>query len=103
MRHLRHTLGGRIKNIAAIAHDGAGSWYFIGAVQWNDGRVTAQMRIDPQQIRIDGDDPAARWELDALFVSLRDYLDSHGAWNAKGRWTPHDAMNEAVYVFPEVA
>lgn len=98
-KHLEHKHGGRITEIHYVGHEvekGVPWYFFIGDIEWPDGKKSCDMEIAPNLICFDHDIEAAHAECNVVMKKLNDYLLANGKWHdRKGArngctfsWTP---------------
>lgn len=92
IKHLYHTLGGRITSITAIAHDsfrGNVVWQFIGSVDFYDGTSMIGGVISPADVYISHGDAKAKIEYNTVMELLNQYLLCNGSWETETyKWKP---------------
>jgi hypothetical protein len=105
---LEHRSGGKILSINQVAHQVFGrgrnamtTWFFKGAIAWDDGSFSRETDILPSQIVIDGNDPIAKAQFDTLMEKLNQYLRENGQWDALGWWRPRANSGSEPVTFPE--
>jgi hypothetical protein len=89
IQYLDHRHGGRITELSAIAHDTEqrrAFWFFIGDVEWPDGKVSKAVEISPICLCRDSDNKPADEELNVVLAAMNDYLGRNGEW--KDHWKP---------------
>ena len=102
-KHLWHKHGGRITAIYEVGHSThkkVAEWFYIGDIDWGEGKVSANVPIMPWAVCVD-ESPEARQEYDEVSGRLNAYLCDEGDWHdtkfaRDGRayaWTPNKEKN----------
>lgn len=98
IKHLKHTLGGRIERVHAIQHHTAEAggvlWCYVCDVEWQTVPPQTASMVDvwPAHISapLGGDAADEAWvEFKALHGELEKYLAANGRWDADVGWVPH--------------
>lgn len=98
IKHLHHKHGGRITAIHSVGHStykGVAEWFYIGDVDWGDGKPSVGKPIMPWAVCHDMGDQEGSKEYGIVSDKLNEYLKKHGRWHDTKwvrdlavRWTP---------------